>query len=61
VGITSVTKNLSKSTSEDELMEIIAQLNDDDTVDGILIQLPLPDHINERRVSNESIFIHVNY
>jgi len=36
--------------SEDELLEIIDGLNDDDTVHGILVQLPLPDHINEERV-----------
>lgn len=54
IGITSVTKNLPKSTTENELMEIIAQLNDDNAVDGILVQLPLPDHINERKVRKEN-------
>lgn len=51
VGITSVTRNLSKSTTEEELMEIIEQLNNSDEVDGILVQLPLPNHISERKVS----------
>lgn len=51
VGITSVTRNLSKATTEEELLEIIQALNESDEVDGILVQLPLPDHINERKVS----------
>lgn len=51
-----MTKNLSKSTTEVELLEIIAELNNDDSVDGILVQLPLPDHINERKVESERRF-----
>lgn len=47
-----MTKNLSKSTTEEELMNIIAELNNDESVDGILVQLPLPDHINERKVKS---------
>jgi methylenetetrahydrofolate dehydrogenase (NADP+)/methenyltetrahydrofolate cyclohydrolase len=35
---------------EDELLETIAELNADDGVDGLLVQLPLPDHIDENRV-----------
>lgn len=50
VGITSVTRNLSKATTEEELLAIIEELNNSDEVDGILVQLPLPDHINERKV-----------
>lgn len=51
VGITSITKNYPSSITENELMEILAQLNNDDSVDGILVQLPLPEHISERKVS----------
>jgi methylenetetrahydrofolate dehydrogenase (NADP+)/methenyltetrahydrofolate cyclohydrolase len=36
--------------SEDELLATIAELNADDDVDGLLVQLPLPDHIDENRV-----------
>jgi methylenetetrahydrofolate dehydrogenase (NADP+)/methenyltetrahydrofolate cyclohydrolase len=36
--------------SEDELLATIAELNADDSVDGLLVQLPLPDHIDENRV-----------
>jgi methylenetetrahydrofolate dehydrogenase (NADP+) / methenyltetrahydrofolate cyclohydrolase len=36
--------------SEDELLATIAEVNADDEVDGLLVQLPLPDHIDENRV-----------
>ena len=36
--------------SEEELLEVIGKLNADDTVDGVLVQLPVPRHINEDRV-----------
>jgi methylenetetrahydrofolate dehydrogenase (NADP+)/methenyltetrahydrofolate cyclohydrolase len=42
--------NLSESTSEDELLELVAQLNADERVDGILVQLPLPRQIDATRV-----------
>jgi methylenetetrahydrofolate dehydrogenase (NADP+) / methenyltetrahydrofolate cyclohydrolase len=41
---------LSSQTTEDELLEQVAQLNADDAIDGVLVQLPLPDHIDEARV-----------
>ena len=40
---------LPAATSEEELLATIAELNADDTVDGLLVQLPLPDHIDENR------------
>jgi methylenetetrahydrofolate dehydrogenase (NADP+) / methenyltetrahydrofolate cyclohydrolase len=40
---------LPDDTSEEELLATIAELNVDDTVDGLLVQLPLPDHIDENR------------
>lgn len=52
VGIRSVDIRLPESTTEDELLAHISQLNNDDTVDGILVQLPLPRHISEERVIN---------
>src|SRR5919206_257958 len=36
--------------TEEELLRIVAELNDDDSTDGILVQLPLPDGIDEARV-----------
>jgi len=41
---------LPTDTSEDELLVTIAEVNADDDVDGLLVQLPLPDHIDENRV-----------
>jgi len=41
---------LPADTSEEELLATIAELNADDGVDGLLVQLPLPDHIDENRV-----------
>ncbi|MBO4404332.1 MAG: bifunctional 5,10-methylene-tetrahydrofolate dehydrogenase/5,10-methylene-tetrahydrofolate cyclohydrolase, partial [Treponema sp.] len=43
---------LADSTSEEELLKLIAELNADKTVHGILVQLPLPKHINEEKVIN---------
>jgi methylenetetrahydrofolate dehydrogenase (NADP+)/methenyltetrahydrofolate cyclohydrolase len=41
---------LPADTSEDELLAAISELNAEDGVDGLLVQLPLPDHIDENRV-----------
>ena len=38
--------------SESELLDVIARLNTDDTINGILVQLPLPKHISETAVIN---------
>ena len=38
------------SITEEELLEVIQQLNDDEDVDGFIVQLPLPDHINVEKV-----------
>ncbi len=50
VGIKNTTIRKPDSISEDELLGLIRQLNDDDEVDGILVQLPLPAHISESKV-----------
>ncbi|XP_061119749.1 bifunctional methylenetetrahydrofolate dehydrogenase/cyclohydrolase, mitochondrial-like [Conger conger] len=55
IGISSETILKPSSTSENELMDLILKLNSDDKVDGLLVQLPLPDHIDERRVCNAVI------
>jgi methylenetetrahydrofolate dehydrogenase (NADP+) / methenyltetrahydrofolate cyclohydrolase len=49
-GIASDDRKLPEETSEDELLELVAALNDDDSVDGILVQLPLPAQVDEARV-----------
>jgi methylenetetrahydrofolate dehydrogenase (NADP+) / methenyltetrahydrofolate cyclohydrolase len=50
VGIAARDYRLAEETSDQELLELVAQLNADDAVDGILVQLPLPAHIDEQRV-----------
>ena len=50
VGINSYEYLLPESTSEDELLILISKLNADKNVNGILCQLPLPPHINEKAV-----------
>ena len=50
VGMADRSMHLPESTSEDELLNIIDELNNDDSVHGILVQLPLPKHINEEKV-----------
>ncbi len=50
VGIDNRTIRLDASTEEASLLGLIADLNADETVDGILVQLPLPPHIDENRV-----------
>jgi methylenetetrahydrofolate dehydrogenase (NADP+) / methenyltetrahydrofolate cyclohydrolase len=50
VGILSVSHNLPDTTSETELFALIDQLNADETVDGILVQSPLPPQIDEKRI-----------
>jgi methylenetetrahydrofolate dehydrogenase (NADP+) / methenyltetrahydrofolate cyclohydrolase len=50
VGIASDDRKLPETTSEDELLTLVAELNSDDAVDGILVQLPLPPQIDEARV-----------
>ena len=49
-GIESFSYDLPETTSEDELMALVAKLNSDPRVHGILVQLPLPKQLNERRV-----------
>jgi methylenetetrahydrofolate dehydrogenase (NADP+)/methenyltetrahydrofolate cyclohydrolase len=50
VEIASVDRKLPHTISEEEVLEEVAALNADDAIDGILVQLPLPDHIDEARV-----------
>ena len=50
IGIHSLYYELEEHTTEDELLDLIRRLNGDDKVNGILVQLPLPKHINEDKV-----------
>jgi len=50
VGIRNTTVRKPESITEEELLDLIRELNGDGTVDGILVQLPLPKHISEAKV-----------
>jgi len=50
VGINAKDIRLASQTTEDELLGQVAELNADESIDGLLVQLPLPDHIDEARV-----------
>ena len=50
VGIKSTVIEMNAETSEEELLETIEKLNEDDDVTGILVQLPLPKHIDKNKV-----------
>ncbi len=51
IGADSAEHLLPESTSEDELVALLERLNQDDAVDGILVQLPLPSQISAERVA----------
>ncbi len=57
VGFKSTNLRYDESISEDELLKEIKKLNEDDEVDGIIIQLPLPRHIDAQKV-NEALDYH---
>lgn len=50
IGIESKAFELPESTTEEELVSLVEELNGDPSVNGILVQLPLPAHINEDRI-----------
>lgn len=50
LGFESFAHFLPAETSEEELLRVIEELNRDDKVNGILVQLPLPEHINTKKV-----------
>ena len=52
VGMHSVTKILDKNTSQDDLLKVVEELNNDKSINGILVQLPLPKQINADSVIN---------
>ena len=50
IGINSLSYELEENTTEEQLLELIDTLNKDNKVNGILVQLPLPSHIDEDKV-----------
>ncbi len=53
VGFDSSVYKLDEDISEDELLKIVRFLNDDPEIDGFIVQLPLPKHINEQKIIQE--------
>lgn len=49
-GIKSLSYELDEKTTEEELLSLIEKLNNDKACNGILVQLPLPEHINEEKI-----------
>lgn len=52
IGIESKHFEIDENTSEDELLKLVKKLNEDKEVSGLLVQLPLPKHINEKTIIN---------
>lgn len=52
VGFNSYEYALPEETTQEELLDLVKKLNEDDKVNGILVQLPLPEHIDENAVIN---------
>jgi methylenetetrahydrofolate dehydrogenase (NADP+)/methenyltetrahydrofolate cyclohydrolase len=50
-GFHSVQHALPADISQQEVLDLVASLNDDDAIHGILVQLPLPDHLDEQRIT----------
>ncbi len=50
IGFYSVTERLPESVTENEVLSLIDRFNDDENIHGILVQLPLPRHINEQKL-----------
>ncbi|MNM35951.1 Bifunctional protein FolD protein [compost metagenome] len=50
LGFHSVVHRLPATTTQEQLLALVDELNNDDDIDGILVQLPLPKHINEKAV-----------
>jgi len=50
LGISVNVHNFEKDINENDLVKLISQLNNDKSVDGIMVQLPMPEHINESEI-----------
>ncbi|MGB1018876.1 MAG: bifunctional methylenetetrahydrofolate dehydrogenase/methenyltetrahydrofolate cyclohydrolase FolD [Chitinophagales bacterium] len=52
VGFKSTLLNFKENASEIEILEAVKQLNDDDNIDGFIVQLPLPEHIDADKITH---------
>ncbi len=50
IGFESTLKHLPEETTEETLLDLVQQLNEDPDIDGYIVQLPLPKHINEEKI-----------
>ncbi|MBT8322871.1 MAG: bifunctional methylenetetrahydrofolate dehydrogenase/methenyltetrahydrofolate cyclohydrolase FolD [Eudoraea sp.] len=50
IGFESTLKHLPEETTEEVLLDLVHQLNEDPDIDGYIVQLPLPKHINEEKI-----------
>jgi methylenetetrahydrofolate dehydrogenase (NADP+)/methenyltetrahydrofolate cyclohydrolase len=57
LGIIAKQFSLEQTTSEDELIALIDKLNQDENVDGIMIQVPLPKHLNEKIITSKVSYL----
>ncbi len=53
VGFTSTLKKFEADMSEADLLRVVDELNEDDDIDGYIVQLPLPDHISAQKVTEQ--------
>jgi methylenetetrahydrofolate dehydrogenase (NADP+)/methenyltetrahydrofolate cyclohydrolase len=53
VGIVSYKYTLPEDTTEEKLLSVVDELNNEERIHGILVQLPLPEHLDEKRVIEE--------
>ena len=60
IGIKSSIIRLDENISEDELLKKIDEINNDKEIDGLLVQLPLPKHIDENKVINRKSVYNLN-
>ena len=61
VGLASTVHSLNEDTKQSELIELIETLNADDNVHGILLQMPLPKHMNPDEVISHTCYSHVSH
>ncbi|XP_048139223.1 bifunctional protein FolD 1, mitochondrial-like isoform X3 [Rhodamnia argentea] len=52
VGITTYVEELPEECTEDEVLRVVSRLNNNPSVNGIIVQLPLPQHVDEERIIN---------
>ena len=52
VGFTSTVHRLDESTSENQLLDLIQSINSDSGIDGLIVQLPLPGHIDAEKITD---------